>query len=194
MPGIARSSPRPSTGSWSWPPRCGRRPRSCWASPAPGRSAGSSRWEGWGRLPARPCSSPTCGGGSVCLPRPDGDLRPYDPPHNVPSCSPPIVRLPTAYEEETMKRALVIATGLAVMLAASAAAQMWNKEAAGKAPATTVSGPAELPEVKAIVTAPPLVPPPVDRPGNARVIVSLDTVEKRGTLADGVEYTFWTFG
>jgi len=51
-----------------------------------------------------------------------------------------------------------------------------------------------LPEVQAILTKPPLVPPPVDRAGNARVIVALETSEVKGTLADGVEYTFWTFG
>ena len=38
------------------------------------------------------------------------------------------------------------------------------------------------------------MPPPVDRPGNAKVIVSLETTEVKGTLADGVQYTFWTFG
>ena len=51
-----------------------------------------------------------------------------------------------------------------------------------------------LPEVKAILTSPPLVPPPVDRPGNAKVVVRLETTEVKGTLADGVQYTFWTFG
>jgi nitrite reductase (NO-forming) len=38
------------------------------------------------------------------------------------------------------------------------------------------------------------VPPPVDRAGNAKVIVRLETTEVKGTLADGVEYVFWTFG
>ena len=38
------------------------------------------------------------------------------------------------------------------------------------------------------------MPPPVDRPGNAKVIVALETTEVKGTLADGVQYTFWTFG
>jgi nitrite reductase (NO-forming) len=51
-----------------------------------------------------------------------------------------------------------------------------------------------LPEVKAILTSAPLVPPPVDRAGNAKVIVTLETTEAKGTLADGVQYTFWTFG
>ena len=54
--------------------------------------------------------------------------------------------------------------------------------------------PAALPEVAAILTSAPAVPPPVDRPGNARVIVTLETTEVKGVLADGVQYTFWTFG
>jgi nitrite reductase (NO-forming) len=53
---------------------------------------------------------------------------------------------------------------------------------------------ASLPEVKAILGKAPLVPPPIDRPGNAKVIVNLETTEAKGTLADGVQYTFWTFG
>jgi nitrite reductase (NO-forming) len=48
--------------------------------------------------------------------------------------------------------------------------------------------------VKAILTSAPMVPPPVDRAGNAKVIVALETTEAKGKLADGVEYTFWTFG
>ena len=38
------------------------------------------------------------------------------------------------------------------------------------------------------------MPPPIDRPGNAKVIVALETKEMKGTLADGVQYVFWTFG
>ena len=54
--------------------------------------------------------------------------------------------------------------------------------------------PGALREVKAILTAPPRVPPPVDRPDVAKVIVELETVEVKGTLASDVSYTFWTFG
>jgi nitrite reductase (NO-forming) len=41
--------------------------------------------------------------------------------------------------------------------------------------------------------APPRVPPPIDRAGNARVIVELTTTEVKDKLADNVQYTFWTF-
>ena len=40
---------------------------------------------------------------------------------------------------------------------------------------------------------PPMVPPPIDRDGPAVVKIELETSERVGTLADGVEYTYWTF-
>lgn len=49
-------------------------------------------------------------------------------------------------------------------------------------------------EVRATLVAPPLVPPPIDRKAPATVLVDLETAEEKGTLANGVEYTFWTFG
>lgn len=53
---------------------------------------------------------------------------------------------------------------------------------------------ADLPVEKAILTDPPLVPPPITRSSPAKVTVELEVVEKVGKIADGVEYTFWTFG
>ncbi len=52
----------------------------------------------------------------------------------------------------------------------------------------------ELPTEKAILTLPPNVPPPITRSHPAKVVVELEVIEKVGRLADGVEYTFWTFG
>lgn len=49
-----------------------------------------------------------------------------------------------------------------------------------------------LPEIKATLAAPPAVPAPVRREPS-RVVVTLDTREAKGLLADGVEYEFWTF-
>jgi nitrite reductase (NO-forming) len=47
---------------------------------------------------------------------------------------------------------------------------------------------------EAVTTFAPQVPPPIARPYNTKVIVKLETREVTARLADGVEYTFWTFG
>ncbi|MBL4671787.1 MAG: nitrite reductase, copper-containing [Arenicella sp.] len=52
----------------------------------------------------------------------------------------------------------------------------------------------ELPIEQAVLTAAPHVPPPITRDYSARMVVNLDTTEEIGRLADGVKYTFWTFG
>jgi nitrite reductase (NO-forming) len=44
------------------------------------------------------------------------------------------------------------------------------------------------------LTAPPHVPAPITRRHATHVIVELEVIEQKGRLADGVEYTFWTFG
>jgi nitrite reductase (NO-forming) len=51
-----------------------------------------------------------------------------------------------------------------------------------------------LPVEQAILTSPPHVPPPIKRNYSARVVVNLEVREIVGKLADGVEYTFWTYG
>ena len=88
-----------------------------------------------------------------------------------------------------MRRAIVVGAALAVAGLLIGGGVMWQSLERAKA-----AEPAALPEVKATLTSAPLVPPPVDRPGNAKVIVNLETTEVKGTLADGVQYTFWTFG
>jgi nitrite reductase (NO-forming) len=49
-------------------------------------------------------------------------------------------------------------------------------------------------EEYAVLTAPPHVPAPITRRHATKVIVELEVTEETGRLADGVEYTFWTFG
>ncbi|HEX6574817.1 MAG TPA: copper-containing nitrite reductase [Gemmatimonadaceae bacterium] len=46
----------------------------------------------------------------------------------------------------------------------------------------------------AVLTDAPSVPAPITRDHATKVIVNLDVVEKKMRLADGVEYTMWTFG
>lgn len=49
-------------------------------------------------------------------------------------------------------------------------------------------------EETAVLTFAPNVPPPITRTHPTKVIVELETTEVVGKLADGVDYTFWTFG
>jgi nitrite reductase (NO-forming) len=90
-----------------------------------------------------------------------------------------------------MKQRVVMVGAMAMVVAAVLVGSATLRQNQVRAKAVH---PAALPEVQAILTSAPLVPPPVDRPGNAKVIVSLETTEVKGTLADGVQYTFWTFG
>src|SRR5690349_9896246 len=87
-----------------------------------------------------------------------------------------------------MRRGLVTGAVLTTVALLIGVMMTWQSQARDTA------GEAAMPEVTAILTSAPLVPPPVDRPGNAKVIVNLETTEVKGTLADGVQYTFWTFG
>jgi nitrite reductase (NO-forming) len=55
-------------------------------------------------------------------------------------------------------------------------------------------GPPQGQAIKAILTSPPAVPPPTNRTAPAKVIVELEVKELEMPIADGVTYTFWTFG
>ncbi len=55
-------------------------------------------------------------------------------------------------------------------------------------------GPPRGEPVKAVLTAPPQVPPPTGRSVPAKVIVELEVIEKEMAISEGVTYTFWTFG
>jgi len=55
-------------------------------------------------------------------------------------------------------------------------------------------GPPQGEPIKAVLTSPPNVPPPVNRDHPAKVIVELEVKEVEKPIADGVMYTFWTFG
>ena len=50
-----------------------------------------------------------------------------------------------------------------------------------------------LPVIDAVVTHAPEVPPPVNRDHAALVKVKMETIEKTMKMADGVDYTYWTF-
>jgi len=55
-------------------------------------------------------------------------------------------------------------------------------------------GPPQGAPIRAVLTSPPHVPPPITRKHPAKVIVELEVVEKEMPISEGVSYTFWTFG
>lgn len=83
-----------------------------------------------------------------------------------------------------------VVVALAVLVAASL---MGQGRGLAQAKRTVV-----LPEIRgeeqAVLTAAPQVPPPISRKFATKVVVNLETREVVKRLADGVEYTFWTFG
>lgn len=48
--------------------------------------------------------------------------------------------------------------------------------------------------VEAELTAPPHVPAPVGNRSAKKLLVNMEILEKEGTMTDGVEYVYWTFG
>ena len=73
--------------------------------------------------------------------------------------------------------------------AASLPLLLWGCEGAGSDGDDAVVG-----SEQAVLTHAPDVPPPITRDRPTRVVVNLETQELVRRLADGVEYTFWTFG
>lgn len=73
----------------------------------------------------------------------------------------------------------------------------WAAVATALCPATSNAqgtGDASFPVENAVLTEAPHVPPPILRNHAARVVVDLEVKEITKHLADGVDYTFWTFG
>jgi nitrite reductase (NO-forming) len=79
-----------------------------------------------------------------------------------------------------------------------------QRERAAGAPAPSASaarasergdfGPPAGEPIHAVLTDPPNVPPPTGRRHPARVIAELEVLEIQRPIAEGVFYTFWTFG
>jgi nitrite reductase (NO-forming) len=87
----------------------------------------------------------------------------------------------------TRTKAVIAAVAVSAVVAGSGAAQVKQRwlDVDDTPPTHTI---------KATLVEPPGVPPAIDRSKPARVIVEMETTEQKGMLADGVEYTFWTFG
>ncbi|MFZ5496890.1 MAG: copper-containing nitrite reductase [Verrucomicrobiota bacterium] len=90
----------------------------------------------------------------------------------------------------------VAVAGLALAAALLAASLVNASEGPADAKGPVVLPPEvqALPVEQAILTAPPQVPPPLKRRHRARVVVNLEVREVVMKIADGAEYTFWTYG
>ena len=92
---------------------------------------------------------------------------------------------------------VVVATALA-FTACSDAPRDAPRNARPVTPVALVLGPPELEviegEENAVLTDAPNVPPPITRKTATKVVVHLEVKEVVARLADGVDFTFWTFG
>ncbi|KAF1710770.1 copper-containing nitrite reductase [Pseudoxanthomonas sacheonensis] len=98
-----------------------------------------------------------------------------------------------------MKRALSC-IAIAMLLVVGGCTKESGSESAAAVAADTGGsrkgdfGPPQGREIDAVLTSPPMVPPPTGRTAPAKVIVKLDVIEKDLPISEGVTYTFWTFG
>lgn len=83
---------------------------------------------------------------------------------------------------------------LAGLLLASAAASAADGPSAALGRVQLPPDVAALPVEEAILTSPPHVPAPIKRRTPARVVIHLEVREVTTRIADGTQYTFWTFG
>jgi nitrite reductase (NO-forming) len=90
-----------------------------------------------------------------------------------------------------------------VACAAALALTGCGRESAPQAPVATADtggsrqgdfGPPQGEPIHAVLASPPNVPPPTQRNFPAKVIVDLEVKEVDMEIAEGVTYTFWTFG
>ena len=94
----------------------------------------------------------------------------------------------------------VAAACLALALGLSGCQGAATPEAQAAAPVDTGGslkgdfGPPQGEPIQAVLTSPPHVPPPTNRDYPAKVIVDLEVRELDMEIAEGVTYTFWTFG
>ncbi|MCZ6671665.1 MAG: copper-containing nitrite reductase [Verrucomicrobia bacterium] len=86
---------------------------------------------------------------------------------------------------------IALATASVLMLAGCGSDRKLNSVSSAKVEAVTETMQGE--EI-AVLTDAPNVPPPITRNHPTKVIVNLEVRELVKRLADGVDYTFWTFG
>jgi nitrite reductase (NO-forming) len=86
---------------------------------------------------------------------------------------------------------LVMVAGAVMTVDASAQGQAKKAKSRPSQSKPTASNSGTIP---AALTDAPFVPPPITRRQPAKVVVELEVSEVKLPMADGVDYTFWTFG
>ena len=87
-----------------------------------------------------------------------------------------------------------LALGLMAALSTPVSASAAEGPSTVKGPVALPPDVAALPVEQAVLTAPPMVPPAITRKSPARVVVNLEVKEITARIADGTDYTFWTYG
>ena len=89
---------------------------------------------------------------------------------------------------------MAVVAGIAVVATAAVAGLGRPGAAFSPIPIRTENLDKIIGEETAILTDAPNVPPAIKRNHATKVIVNIEVIEKQMRLADGVEYTMWTFG
>lgn len=89
---------------------------------------------------------------------------------------------------------IALAASLTAVLMTSGCSRDKASLPTATAPATEAVVAIQGEPIKAVLTHAPLVPPATNRKAPAKVIVELEVKEVVKQIADGVDYTFWTFG
>jgi nitrite reductase (NO-forming) len=97
-----------------------------------------------------------------------------------------------------VRKAGWLTAGAAAAVLAVTAIGFSNQRATADGPFGAAIPERQLPSLRgeefAVLTAPPHVPPAIARNYATKVIVELEVIEKVMPIADGTDYTFWTFG
>jgi nitrite reductase (NO-forming) len=88
-----------------------------------------------------------------------------------------------------MKKKMMFTVSVMVLLILMGFASLMTFQGCEESYSLQITG-----EEHAKLTFAPMVPPPISRKHPTKVVIHLETTEVTRRLADGVEYTFWTFG
>ncbi len=88
---------------------------------------------------------------------------------------------------------LLVGAGILIVILVAFLSSSSSKENDGKYYLSPADIPVSL-EMKAELTAPPLVPKPTAKRKAKKLLVEMEVLEQESEMADGVSYVYWTFG